>query len=51
MFTVYEAMSVLKNMALAGLPVQPLWEKLKFFLEHNTGEIIKLEDNESDKKS
>ena len=51
MFTVYEAMSVLKNMALAGLPVQPLWKKLEIFLKHNTGEILKLEDNESDKKS
>lgn len=49
-YIVYEAVSVLKNMALSGLPVGKVWSKLKIFLEENTGEIAELpEDTEKNK--
>lgn len=37
----YEALSVLKNMSLSGLPLQPVWERLSSWLEKNTDEISK----------
>lgn len=40
-FCVYECLSVLKNMALCGLPVKPIWTKLRNWLYENTGEIGK----------
>ena len=39
-FCIYEVLSVLKNMALSGLPVNKIWKKLSNFLKTNTGEII-----------
>lgn len=46
-YIVYEAVSVLKNMALSGLPVGKIWGKVKDFLSANTGEIAELpEDND-----
>jgi hypothetical protein len=35
----YEALSVLKNMSLSGLPLQPIWKRLSSWLEKNTDEI------------
>jgi hypothetical protein len=35
----YEALSVLKNMSLSGLPLQPVWKRLSSWLEKNTDEI------------
>lgn len=37
----YEALSVLKNMSLSGLPLQPVWKRLSSWLEANTDEISK----------
>jgi hypothetical protein len=37
----YEALSVLKNMSLSGLPLQPVWKRLSSWLEKNTDEISK----------
>lgn len=49
-FCVYECLSVLKNMALCGLPVKPIWTKLRNWLYENTGEIGKevIEEKEKD---
>lgn len=38
-FCIYECLSVLKNMALCGLPVKPIWSKIREWLYKNTGEI------------
>ncbi len=45
-YCMYEIVSVLKNMALAGLPVKKIWMKLKEWLKQNTGEISELPDEE-----
>ena len=45
-YCMYEAVSILKNMALAGLPVKKIWIKLKEWLSQNTGEISELPDEE-----
>lgn len=39
LFIVYEIVSILKNMALAGLPVKGLWVKVKAFLSKYTTEL------------
>lgn len=44
-YCVYEIVSVLKNMALAGLPVSKIWKKLAEWLKANTGEISELPDD------
>lgn len=51
-FSVYEVLSVLKNMTLAGLPVDKIWEAMRKFLKENTAEISDLDDfdDEEDKK-
>jgi phage-related holin len=51
-FCVYECLSVLKNMALCGLPVKPIWTKLRNWLYENTGEIGKevIEEEEKNGK-
>ena len=41
-YIIYEMVSVLKNMALSGLPVQRIWNALKKFLAENTNEIAEL---------
>lgn len=45
-YIIYEVLSVLKNMALAGLPVRKIWETVRNFLKTNTGEIIDVDNNE-----
>lgn len=45
-YCVYEIVSVLKNMSLAGLPVSKIWKKLAEWLKQNTGEISELPDEE-----
>jgi toxin secretion/phage lysis holin len=40
-FCIYECLSVLKNMALSGLPVKPIWSKIRQWMYDNTGEIGK----------
>lgn len=47
-YIVYEAVSVLKNMALSGLPVGKIWGKVKDFLSANTGEIAELPEDENE---
>lgn len=47
-YIVYEAVSVLKNMALSGLPVGKIWGKVKDFLSANTGEIIDIPEGQED---
>ena len=44
LYIIYEVVSVLKNMALSGLPVSKIWIKLKNFLVDNTGEIAVVPD-------
>lgn len=39
LFIVYEIVSILKNMTLAGLPVKGLWMKVKSFLLQYTTEL------------
>lgn len=47
-YIVYEAVSVLKNMALSGLPVGQIWTKVKAFLSSNTGEIVDIPEDTED---
>ena len=47
-YIIYEAVSVLKNMALSGLPVGMIWGKVKNFLSANTGEIIEIPEELKD---
>ncbi|MDE6434753.1 MAG: phage holin family protein [Lachnospiraceae bacterium] len=39
LFIVYEIVSILKNMTMAGLPVKGLWMKVKVFLSKYTSEL------------
>ena len=48
LYIIYEVVSVLKNMALSGLPVTRIWVRLKNFLVNNTGEIAELPDEPPD---
>lgn len=48
LYLCYEAVSVLKNMALCGLPVKKLWETVRKFLGKYTEELPDTE--EQDKK-
>lgn len=41
LFIAYEAVSILKNMALCGLPVKGVWGKVKGFLSKYTNELPK----------
>ena len=46
-YIVYEVVSVLKNMAMSGLPVDRIWNAVKKCLKENTDEIAELpEDDE-----
>lgn len=44
-YIIYEAVSVLKNMALSGLPVGRVSQRLEKFLSENTGEIVQLPED------
>jgi toxin secretion/phage lysis holin len=44
LFAIFEALSVLKNMTLSGLPVRNVWERLHSFLSKNTGELLDLSE-------
>lgn len=44
LFLLFETLSVLKNMAFAGLPVRTIWEKVHNFLSQNTNEILDLSE-------
>ena len=39
LFIIYEIVSILKNMTMAGLPVKGLWMKVKVFLSRYTTEL------------
>ena len=39
LFIIYEIVSILKNMTLAGLPVKGVWMKVKAFLSKYTTEL------------
>jgi len=41
LYIAYEAVSILKNMALCGLPVRGVWTKVKGFLNKYTNELPK----------
>lgn len=47
-YSIYEVMSVLKNMTLAGLPVKKLWQAVQRFLLANTDELLCMEENQED---
>lgn len=49
-YSVYEVLSVLKNMALSGLPVEKIWKAVEKFLKANTDELICLEEDNKKKK-
>lgn len=49
-FCIYECLSVLKNMALSGLPVKPIWSKIRQWMYDNTGEIGKEVIEEQEEK-
>ena len=51
LYIIYEILSVLKNMSLAGLPVQKIWTVSERFLKENTGEIMDSEDLPEDEKT
>lgn len=46
LYIIYECTSVLKNMALAGLPVEKVWKAVAHFLSENTDEIADVVDDE-----
>lgn len=45
-YSIYEVMSVLKNMTLCGLPVKKLWDGIQRFLLTNTDELLCMEEQE-----
>lgn len=47
-YSIYEVMSVLKNMTLCGLPVKKLWDAVQRFLLANTDELLCMEENQED---
>lgn len=47
-YSIYEVMSVLKNMTLSGLPVKKLWQAVQRFLLANTDELLCMEENQED---
>lgn len=48
LYFAYEIVSVLKNMALCGLPVKKLWEVVRGFLSKYTKELPDAEETEDD---
>jgi len=47
-FSVYESISVLKNMSLCGLPVKKVWLALQKWLKENTGEFAQIPGDEEE---
>ena len=47
-YSIYEVMSVLKNMTLSGLPVKKLWQAVQRFLLANTDELLCMDENQED---
>lgn len=39
-YSIYETISVLKNMTLSGLPTKTIWNAVERFLSANTGEMV-----------
>ena len=39
LYIAYEVVSILKNMALCGLPVKKLWQRIREFLSNYTEEL------------
>lgn len=39
-YSIYETISVLKNMTLSGLPTKTIWGAVEKFLSANTGEMV-----------
>lgn len=50
-YVIYEVVSVLKNMALSGLPVSKIWVKLRTWLETNTEEIAVIPKEDEDEQN
>ncbi len=48
LYIAYEAVSILKNMALCGLPVKKIWEKIREFLSNYTEELPDTEELDGD---
>lgn len=44
LYIAYEVVSILKNMALCGLPVKKVWEKIREFLSNYTEELPDTEE-------
>ena len=47
-YIAYEVVSILKNMALCGLPVKKIWEKIREFLSNYTEELPDTEELDGD---
>lgn len=50
LYIAYEAVSILKNMALCGLPVKGIWLKVNSFLQTYTSELPDTEDADDTEK-
>lgn len=48
LYIAYEIVSILKNMALCGLPVKKIWEKIREFLSNYTEELPDTEELDGD---
>lgn len=48
LYIAYEVVSILKNMALCGLPVKKIWEKIREFLSNYTEELPDTEELDGD---
>ena len=48
LYIAYEVVSILKNMALCGLPVKKVWEKIREFLSNYTEELPDTEELDGD---
>lgn len=48
LYIAYEVVSILKNMALCGLPVKKIWEKIREFLSNYTDELPDTDELDGD---
>lgn len=48
LYIAYEVVSILKNMALCGMPVKKVWEKIREFLSNYTEELPDTEELDGD---
>lgn len=49
LYIAYEVVSIFKNMALCGLPVKKVWEKVREFLAKYTDELPDTDELDGDR--